>query len=101
MGRIFQKGVINTGRLTNDRTYFEVKENAEGLQAKGLQPSVSDLIYIKLAEYERNEEQRKKTVEMLFTENTELRQQLRQQTDQNNRLREAVARQSMENYEYE
>ena len=59
------------------------------------------MIYIKLAEYERNEEQRRKTVEMLFNENTELRQQLRQQTEQNSRLREALTRQSMDNYEYE
>ena len=59
------------------------------------------MMYIKLAEYERNEEQRRKTVEMLFTENTELRQQLRQQTDQNSRLREALTRQLMDNYEYE
>ena len=58
-------------------------------------------MYIKLAEYERNEEQRKNTVEMLLTENTELRQQLRQQIDQNSRLREALTRQSMDNYEYE
>ena len=43
----------------------------------------------------------RKTVEMLFTENTELRQQLRQQTEQNSRLREALTRQSMDNYEYE
>ena len=57
--------------------------------------------YIKLAEYERNEEQRKNTIEMLLTENTELRQQLRQQIDQNSRLREALTRQSMDNYEYE
>ncbi len=100
MGRIFQGG-IHTERLTNDRTYFEVKNNAEGLQTLGLQPSVSDMIYIKLAEYERNEEKQQKTIDMLFAENTDLRLQLRRQMDQNNRLREALQRQSMDNYEYE
>lgn len=66
-----------------------------------MQPSVSDLIYIKLAEYERNEEQRQKTIEKVFAENTDLRLQLRRQLDQNNRLREALQRQLMDNYEYE
>ena len=86
--------MINTGRLTNDRTYFEVKENAEGLQAKGLQPSVSDLIYIKLAEYERNEYELQKKLDVIFAENTELRLQIR-------RLSDAVQRQTADNYEYE
>ena len=59
------------------------------------------MIYIKLAEYERNEEQRQKTIEKVFAENTDLRLQLRRQMDQNNRLREALQRQLMDNYEYE
>ena len=58
-------------------------------------------MYIKLAEYERNEEQRQKTIEKVFAENTDLRLQLRRQLDQNNRLREALQRQLMDNYEYE
>ena len=59
------------------------------------------MMYIKLAEYERNEEQRQKTIEKVFAENTDLRLQLRRQLDQNNRLREALQRQLMDNYEYE
>ena len=39
-------------RLTNRRTAEQVAENAAGLLEKGLAPSVSDLYYIKLAEYE-------------------------------------------------
>lgn len=43
-------------RLTDRKTAEAVKENAEKLQAAGFEPSISDLIYIKLAEYENAEE---------------------------------------------
>lgn len=81
-------------RLTNDRTYYEVKENAEKLISKGFTPSVSELMYIKLAEYERNEYELQKKLDVIFTENTELRLQIR-------RLSDAVQRQTADNYEYE
>ena len=42
-------------RLTDDHTYKQVKDNARGLVAKGIKPDASDLIYIKLAMFERNE----------------------------------------------
>ena len=44
-------------RLTDRRTAEQVAENAAGLLEKGLAPSVSDLYYIKLAEYENAEEE--------------------------------------------
>lgn len=43
-------------RLTNRKTYSDLKNNAERLQAKGMEVSISDLMYIKLAEYENAEE---------------------------------------------
>ena len=43
-------------RLTNRKTYLDLKNNAEKLQAKGMEVSISDLMYIKLAEYENAEE---------------------------------------------
>ena len=43
-------------RLTNRKTYSDLKNNAKKLQAKGMDVSISDLIYIKLAEYENAEE---------------------------------------------
>ena len=43
-------------RLTDRKTAEAVKANAEKLQAAGFEPSISDLIYIKLAEYENAEE---------------------------------------------
>lgn len=44
------------GRLTDRRTAAELKENADGLRAAGLEPTISDQRYIKLAEYENAEE---------------------------------------------
>lgn len=44
-------------RLTDRRTAQQVKENAAGLMAAGFRPSVSDLMYIKLAEYENAAEE--------------------------------------------
>lgn len=43
-------------RLTDRKTAEAVKANIEGLQAKGFEVSISDLIYVKLAEYENAEE---------------------------------------------
>lgn len=45
-------------RLTDKRTAEALKHNAEGLTAKGFDVPIDDLRYIKLAEYE-NEEERK------------------------------------------
>lgn len=39
-------------RLTDRRTAEQVRENIEKLRAAGIEPSVSDLRYVKLAEYE-------------------------------------------------
>ena len=44
-------------RLTDRKTAAELKENAEKLRATGLEPTISDLRYIKLAEYENHDEQ--------------------------------------------
>ena len=46
-------------RLTDDRTYLQVKANVDGLQSKGFEVPYSHLLYIKLAEFERYEEKRK------------------------------------------
>lgn len=43
-------------RLTDRKTAEAVKANIEGLQAKGFEVSISDLRYVKLAEYENAEE---------------------------------------------
>lgn len=43
-------------RLTNRKTCSDLKNNAERLKAKGMEVSISDLMYIKLAEYENAEE---------------------------------------------
>lgn len=43
-------------RLTDKRTAQQVRENIEKLQAKGFEVSISDLRYIKLADYENKEE---------------------------------------------
>lgn len=88
-------------RLTDDRTYLQVKANVDGLQSKGFEVSISDLRYIKLAEFERYEEKRKSTFESLVVENAALRLQLKELTQMNNRLREALQRQSLDRYEYE
>lgn len=88
-------------RLTNDRTYLQIKANADALQSKGFKVSISDLQYIKLAEYERYEEKRKSTFESIVVENAALRLQLKEVTEMNNRLREALQRQSADNFEYD
>lgn len=88
-------------RLTNDRTYLQIKANADALQSKGFEVSISDLQYIKLAEYERYEEKRKSTFESIVVENAALRLQLKEVTEMNNRLREALQRQSADNFEYD
>lgn len=43
-------------RLTDRKTAADLKENAEKLRAAGVEPNISDLRYIKLAEYENEEE---------------------------------------------
>lgn len=43
-------------RLTDRRTAAELKANADNLQELGLEPTISDQRYIKLAEYEDIEE---------------------------------------------
>lgn len=43
-------------RLTDRRTAEQVRENIEGLIAAGIEPSVGDVRYVKLAEYEDKEE---------------------------------------------
>lgn len=43
-------------RLTNKKTAADLKRNVEGLQAAGVEPNISDLRYIKLAEYENIED---------------------------------------------
>ena len=47
---------ILTKRLTDDNTYKECKEAAEGLTRAGRLPAYDLLRYIKLAEYEQVEE---------------------------------------------
>lgn len=88
-------------RLTDDRTYLQIKANADGLNAKGFEVSIDDLRYIKLAEFEKYEEKRKSIIESIVIENAALRLQLRELTEMNNRLREALQRQSLDRYEYE
>lgn len=88
-------------RLTDDRTYLQVKANVDALRSNGFEVSISDLRYIKLAEFERYEEKRKSTFESLVVENAALRLQLKELTEMNNRLREALQRQSLDRYEYE
>ena len=39
-------------RLTDWKTAAALKKNADGLKSKGIEPNISDLRYIKLAEYE-------------------------------------------------
>lgn len=43
-------------RLTDRKTAADLKRNCDGLRAAGIEPSMSDLRYIKLAEYENREE---------------------------------------------
>lgn len=44
-------------RLTNRRTAEQVRENIEKLRAAGVEPSVSDVRYVRLADYENKEEE--------------------------------------------
>ena len=44
-------------RLTDRKTAEAVKANVEKLQEAGMEPSILDMIYIKLAEYENAEEE--------------------------------------------
>lgn len=46
-------------RLTDRRTAQQVRENIEKLRAAGVKPSVSDVRYVKLADYENKEEEEK------------------------------------------
>ena len=45
-------------RLTDDRTYQQVKDIAEGHARAGRTPDIDQLRYIKLAEYEQAEEEK-------------------------------------------
>lgn len=48
-------------RLTDRRVAEALRDNAEGLTAKGFDVPIDDLRYIKLAEYENEEERRERT----------------------------------------
>lgn len=43
-------------RLTDRKTAANLKANADGLRAVGLEPTISDRRYVKLAEYENRDE---------------------------------------------
>lgn len=49
-------------RLTNRKTAEALRSNIEGLRKAGIEPDISDLRYIKLAEYENEEERKEKTL---------------------------------------
>lgn len=53
-------------RLTDDRTYKEVKDVAEGLTRAGRLPACDLLQYIKLAEYETREKDMNDEIEQAF-----------------------------------
>ena len=63
-------------RLTDQKTAEALKHNAAGLIEKGFEPSIFDLRYIKLAEYEENEPKVQKEI-------AELRAALQRQTENN------------------
>lgn len=88
-------------RLTDDRTYLTVKANAESLKEAGFEVSISDLRYIKLAEFERNEEKRQKAYESIVVENTALRLEVKELHEMNNRLRETIRRQTADNFVFD
>lgn len=48
-------------RLTDRRVAEALRDNAEGLIAKGVKPAIDDLRYIKLADYENEEERKERT----------------------------------------
>lgn len=88
-------------RLTNDRSYLQLKANVDGLRKKGFEVLYSDLIYIKLAEYERNEEKQKKSFESIVNENAALRAELKELHEMNSRLREALQRQTADEFVFD
>lgn len=88
-------------RLTNDRSYLQLKANVDGLRKKGFEVLYSDLIYIKLAEYERNEEKQKKSFESIVNENAALRAELKELHEMNSRLREALQRQIADEFVFD
>ena len=88
-------------RLTNKRTAQQVRDNVEKLQAKGFDVDYSLLYYIKLAEYEDNEELRQSTVAKMTVENAELRLELSRLNAENEMLRAALDRQIENNKEYD
>lgn len=48
--------LFGEGRLTDRETAEEIKDNIAGLKAKGIKPDMSDLRYVKLAEFENEQE---------------------------------------------
>ena len=60
-------------RLTDRRTAEAVRENIEGLIAAGVEPSVSDVRYVKLAEYEDKEEEENDCYEAIMKKLEELK----------------------------
>ena len=48
-------------RLTDSRTAEAVRENIEKLRAADDEPSVSDVRYVRLAEFENEEERKERT----------------------------------------
>lgn len=48
-------------RLTDKRTAEALKHNADGLKAKGFEPPMEHQRYIKLADYENEEERKERT----------------------------------------
>ena len=55
-------------RLTDRRVAEALRSNAEGLMAKGAKPAIDDLRYIKLADYENEEERKEKVLSTFATE---------------------------------
>ena len=53
-------------RLTDDRTYQQVKDVAEGHARAGRTPDIDQLRYIKLAEYERMEEKAMSVFDVMY-----------------------------------
>ena len=49
-------------RLTDHKTAEALRHNAEGLTAKGFNVPIDDLRYIKLAQYEDEEERKEKAL---------------------------------------
>lgn len=85
-------------RLTDRDTAEALRANAEKLLSKGMQVDISDLRYIKLAEYEENTAFE---IENAFNQGySEGYEQGRAKAqDEINRLREYIARQSEEEYD--